>query len=146
MSRDTVDMKRHAPLFLTILLLTACNPVTGGGTYSSSSSSLPSADIDIDSPAANAVTNSPLTVTGKAKGTWYFEASFPVYLLDDRGKEIATTHADAHGDWMTENFVPFAATLTFTTNAPSGTLVLHNDNPSGLPENDKSVTIPVNFQ
>ena len=101
--------------------------------------------IVIDSPLPNDVITSPLTIKGKARGPWFFEASFPVRLLDDSGKEIATTAAQADGEWMTEDFVPFTATLTFTTTAKTGTLVLQKDNPSGLPENDGSVRMDVKF-
>ncbi len=49
--------------------------------------------------------------------------------------------------WMTTDFVPFKATLTFTVdkNAYSnkGTLILRKDNPSGLPEHDDALEIPV---
>ena len=113
---------------------------------SSSSSSLRSSDVIVDSPLADAIVTSPLTVTGKARGTWYFEASFPVRLLDDQGNELAAVPAQAQGDWMTEQHVPFIATITFTTTAETGTLVLQKDNPSGLPEYDASVSIPVRFR
>lgn len=101
--------------------------------------------ITLDVPQPNAAVSSPLTITGQARGNWYFEASFPVRLLDDQGNEITITPAQAQGDWMTTDFVPFSAVLTFTTSAPSGTLVLQKDNPSGLPENDASISIPVTF-
>src|SRR5476651_630333 len=38
---------------------------------------------------------SPLTVTGEARGSWYFEGSFPVLLLDANGKELSHTTAKA---------------------------------------------------
>jgi len=46
---------------------------------------------------------------------------------------------------MTEEFVPFEATLVFNPVRGStvGTLVLQKDNPSGLPENDNQLTISV---
>jgi hypothetical protein len=89
---------------------------------------------------------SPLTVTGEARGNWYFEASFPVKLLDANGNEIVVSYAQAQGEWMTEDFVPFMSTLTFAApSTPTGTLVLQKDNPSGLPENDNSVSVPVTF-
>lgn len=113
---------------------------------SSCASTVQNPNILVDSPAPNAVVTSPLTVTGKARGTWYFEASFPVRLLDDEGNELAVTPAQAQGEWMTEDFVPFLVTLTFTTNAKTGTIVLEKDNPSGLPENDASIAVPVKFQ
>jgi hypothetical protein len=91
---------------------------------------------------------SPLTVTGEAKGTWFFEASFPVILTDWDGKIIAQGIAKAKGDWMTENFVPFEANLQFVKPGykNTGSLILKKDNPSGLPQNDAAVEIPVLFK
>ncbi|MEK7614829.1 MAG: Gmad2 immunoglobulin-like domain-containing protein, partial [Patescibacteria group bacterium] len=78
---------------------------------------------------------------------WYFEASFPVELQDKNGNVIAQGPAQAQGDWMTDAYVPFEATLTFTKPADgeTGTLILRKDNPSGLPEHDDFVKIPVKF-
>lgn len=109
--------------------------------------------IRINTPRPNQVVSSPLTITGEARGSWFFEASFPVVLTDWDGliiaQGIATANPPAGGDWMTSEFVPFEATLTFTPdkNAYSykGTLILHKDNPSGLPEHDDALEIPVVF-
>ncbi len=102
--------------------------------------------IHVTTPVTNAQVASPLIVTGEARGNWYFEASFPVVLLDATGKEIARAPAQAQGDWMTTDFVPFSVTLTFAKpTTATGTLVLKKDNPSGLPEHDDSVSIPVRF-
>ena len=103
--------------------------------------------ITVATPVANSLVTSPLSITGTARGTWYFEASFPVQLLDASGTVIAEHYASAQGEWMTENFVPFSDTLVFTPQTPgtTGTLVLKRDNPSGLPENDAEVRIPVRF-
>jgi hypothetical protein len=90
---------------------------------------------------------SPLTVKGEARGTWYFEASFPVRVLDANQNVLGTGIAQAQGDWMTEEYVPFTATITFP-NQPSGSkgsLVFVKDNPSGLPEHEDSFTVPVTF-
>ncbi|HET6622528.1 MAG TPA: Gmad2 immunoglobulin-like domain-containing protein, partial [Candidatus Saccharimonadales bacterium] len=103
-------------------------------------------DITVYSPLAQDTVDSPLGVIGKAPGNWSFEASFPVVLKDANGQVIAETTAKMQGDWMTDEDVPFAASLTFDKPATStGTLVLQNDNPSGEPENDDSVSIPVKF-
>lgn len=89
---------------------------------------------------------SPLTVSGEAIGTWFFEASFPVKLLDGNGNVIASSPAQAKGDWMTRDFVPFEAVLNFEKPATmNGILVLEKDNPSGLPENADKLEIPVTF-
>jgi len=102
--------------------------------------------IRVTSPMQNEVIESPLTVTGEARGYWYFEASFPVELVDSNGTQLALKPAMAKGEWMTEEFVPFEVTLEFgkpTTN--TGILILHKDNPSGLVENDDELRIPVKF-
>lgn len=103
--------------------------------------------IRVTSPLPNSTVQSPLTVTGQARGTWYFEASFPVFLVDWDGRIIAQGIAQAKGDWMTEEFVPFEAILIFAAdkNAYSnrGALILKKDNPSGLPEYDDALEMPV---
>jgi hypothetical protein len=103
--------------------------------------------IQVTSPIKGATVTSPLTITGSARGNWYFEASFPVELRDASGKVIAQHYAEAQSDWMTTDFVIFKSTLTFPKQpaGSTGTLILRNDNPSGLPENDRSVEIPVKF-
>lgn len=103
--------------------------------------------IELASPLPHAVIQSPLILEGRARGPWYFEASFPAYLLDAAGDTIAVTPVQAEGDWMTEEFVPFKATLTFTApTSETGTLILMKDNPSGLPENAAELRVPVRFR
>ncbi|HPN80939.1 MAG TPA: Gmad2 immunoglobulin-like domain-containing protein [bacterium] len=103
--------------------------------------------IRLDSPRPNQMINSPLTITGQARGSWFFEASFPVILTDWDGKIIAQTIATAQGDWMTEDFVPFSATVEFDRPAAgqNGSLILQKDNPSGLSEYDDALEVPVLF-
>lgn len=90
---------------------------------------------------------SPITITGKARGGWYFEASFPIEIQNASGTKIAEGPAQALSDWMTEDYVPFSATLTYPAQPAGsvGKVILRNDNPSGLPENDKSLEIPIVF-
>lgn len=107
----------------------------------------------LDEPLPESFVSSPLTVRGKARGTWFFEASFPVILTDWDGRIIAETYAQAQSDWMTTEFVPFEATVTFDTpagpgiNQPNrGFLILKKDNPSDLPEFDDAREIMVFFK
>jgi hypothetical protein len=103
--------------------------------------------IQVDAPVAGATVSSPLIVTGKARGTWYFEASFPVKIEDALGGLITQGVAQAKGDWMTTEFVPFEATLLFAApTTDTGFLVLKNDNPSGEPARDKEIRIPISFK
>ncbi len=103
-------------------------------------------NIIVDLPKPGERVSSPLKITGQAKGNWFFEASFPIELLDNAGNIIARTHADAKSDWMTTSFVPFEASLRFQKPpTASGLLILKKDNPSGLPQNDEQISIPVVF-
>ncbi len=101
----------------------------------------------VDQPRTGDLATSPLLIRGKARGYWYFEASFPVRLLDGNGKLLAIKPAQADGEWMTEEFVPFSMTLEFEKpTTGTGTLILQKDNPSGLPEYDDELVIPVRFR
>ena len=105
--------------------------------------------IQVDYPQPNQSISSPLVVKGKARGNWFFEASFPVVLTNWDGLIIAEGIAKAQGDWMTTDFVPFEATLTFKVDKKAysnkGALTLRKDNPSGLSKNDDSIEIPIMF-
>jgi len=102
--------------------------------------------IKVVQPVKNERVVSPLIVTGEARGYWYFEASFPVKIYDDNGTELGVIPAQAQSEWMTEDFVPFRAILKFAKpTTDTGILVLEKDNPSGLPEHDAQLRIPVRF-
>jgi hypothetical protein len=103
--------------------------------------------IKISNPRPNQSVSSPLTITGQARGTYYFEATFPVRLETEEGQVLVQHYVEAEGEWMTENFVPFTTTLTFTipSGVTKGILILEKSNPSGLPENAQALRIPVTF-
>lgn len=102
--------------------------------------------IQVTTPAPGVTLPSTFTVTGKAVGGWYFEASFPYEVQDANGKKIAEGPVQAQGDWMTPEFVPFTLQITVPNYKGKAALILHNDNPSGLPENAASISIPVTIQ
>lgn len=101
-------------------------------------------DVIIEQPTANEAVSSPLALRGRARGTWYFEASFPVYLVDANGQELAVAVAQAEGEWMTTEYVPFSATMTIPAEYHgAATLIFKKDNPSGLPEHDRQISLPI---
>ena len=138
---------------ITILVVTGA--VLGWFYFGSGSVSLdgpaatPFADseMSVDTPVPGDTVSSPLSVTGEARGYWFFEADFPVELKDAGGTTIGTGIATAQSSWMTTDFVPFIATIVFSPQpaGSAGTLILRKDNPSGLPANDDSRSIPVVF-
>ena len=109
-------------------------------TYINSSADL----IMVDLPFPGAVVGKEFSVIGKARGNWFFEASFPFDLRDPSGKIIAQSYAQAEGEWMTTEFVPFKGEIKVPISyIGPATLVLMKDNPSGLPEHDASVSFPI---
>jgi hypothetical protein len=151
MSFQSLSRVAAVSLSLIVVGCSSGGAMQNGDASSSSSSFSSSASvanilIQVLSPQPNSMVTSPLTVMGQARGTWYFEASFPVHLLDGNGNELAVIPAQAQSDWMTVEMVPFLAQLTFPAPTTStGTLVLKKDNPSGDPIHDDQVTIPVRF-
>lgn len=103
-------------------------------------------EVIILNPKQNQLVTSPLKVEGQALGSWFFEASLPVKLMDSDKQIIVSHYGTAQDDWMTEKPVKFVSDLVFSTNATSGFLVISKDNPSGLPQNDASVSVPVRFK
>jgi hypothetical protein len=117
--------------------------VTATSTYSNATADL----ITVDLPFPGAVTGKEFSVAGKARGTWYFEATFPVQVLDKDGAILAQVPAQAQSDWMTENFVPFRADIKIPdTYTGPATVILKKDNPSGIPEKDASVSFPITIE
>jgi Immunoglobulin-like domain of bacterial spore germination len=109
--------------------------------------------IVVESLLPGAVITNGMTLTGKARGGWFFEASFPVSIVNWDGLIIAEAPATALSDWMTSEFVPFSVPLNFISPYKAGdpdfmkrgAIILQKDNPSGLPENDDALEIPITF-
>jgi len=102
--------------------------------------------IKIASPRPNGTIVSPITITGEAVGSWYFEGEFSIFLYDVLGNEIGRANADAQGEWMTENFVDFSASMTFDNEASGpGELQLVKSNPSDIGDFDDALVVPVDF-
>jgi len=81
---------------------------------------------------------------GIIKNAYFFEANILINILDNDKNLLLASNAVATSDWMTVEPVAFEGNVDFT-NLPKGLayLEIHNDNASGLPENDKSVLIPI---
>jgi len=103
--------------------------------------------IVVENPRAGEEISPPLLISGKARGYWFFEASFPIELVDENNNLVSSTIATAKGEWMTKDFVPFEATLNFSNpKTDKGFLIFRKDNPSGLKEHDDELKVPVLFK
>jgi hypothetical protein len=85
-----------------------------------------------------------LSYRGVIKGGYFFEGNILVGVADMNKKIILQSNAVAKSDWMTSEGVNFEGYLDFGT-LPKGSAYfqIHNDNASGLPENDKFILIPI---
>lgn len=81
---------------------------------------------------------------GIIKGGYFFEGNILINILDSNKKAVVKSNAVAKTDWMTVEPVEFEGNIDFSK-APKGVayVEIHNDNPSGLAEHDKSILIPV---
>ena len=104
-------------------------------------------DIMVELPFPGAVTGKEFSVIGRARGMWFFEASFPIEVRDRNNALLAQGIATAGSDWMTEEFVPFRADLkVLDSYIGPATLILKKDNPSGMPEKDASISFPFTIE
>lgn len=111
-------------------------------TYTNATADL----IQVELPFPGAVVGKDFSVIGKARGNWFFEASFPIEVLDKSGKSLAIGIAQPRNgeDWMTINFVNFKSDIKIPQSyIGPATLILRKDNPSGLPEHDASISFPI---
>ena len=135
-----IDLNRQLSKIKNTNEKTQTTPITD--TYSSPKS----VEVKLYTPQKNAKVSSPLVIMGQIPGNWSFEAGFPVKLINSEGKVIAQAPAQVIGDWMTDKLVPFSVQLTWSSGeSGDGMLILQKDNPSGLSENNDSVSIPIKF-
>lgn len=103
--------------------------------------------IVIDDPKSGQTVSEPITLSGEARGYWFFEATAPVTVTNWDGLILGEGYITAEGDWMTEDFVPFTGELSFTpeitTYSATGTLIFSKANASGLPEHDRAFEMNV---
>lgn len=88
-----------------------------------------------------------LKFSGIVKGGYFFEGNIVINILDQNKKVLKTSHGNAITEWMTADPVSFMGSINLI-GLPAGAAYfeIHNDNASGLPENDKSILIPVVIQ
>lgn len=117
----------------------------GAATSSRMYRALPNVVV-VTSPTPGAEVSDPLVVTGRARGYWFLEATFPILLIDDSGYTVAEGVAHATSDWHTTDMVPFEAKVDINSKAhvKSGIIKLEKDNPSG--SNADYVEIPITFK
>jgi hypothetical protein len=105
--------------------------------------------IYIDSPYINQKVSSPVTVKGKARGNWFFEASAPVDIVNWDGLIIGEGYmtVDEGYNWMTTDLVPFTGTIKYDASQLGaydyGWVIFKKDNPSGESKFDDSLEMRV---
>jgi hypothetical protein len=127
----------------TELIGTTTLPANASYSYANASEDM----IFITSPKPGENVTSTIVIKGFARGTWYFEAVFPVVVENAGGMVIGEGQGKAEGDWTTNSFVPFTAEVDLKTPYTGvAQVVLKKDNPSGDPSRDASISFPVVIQ
>ena len=97
------------------------------------------------------ISASPMTITGKAKGNWFFEATAPVSIVNWDGLIIGQGYikVDQGYDWMTTDMVPFTGTISYDASQIGmykyGWVIVKKDNPSDDPKFDDSLEFKILF-
>ncbi len=106
-----------------------------------------SSDIVLELPFPGAVVGKTFSLVGKARGGWYFEASFPARVVAEGGQILWQGPVTALGEWMTSELVPFNTEVKVPESyIGKATIILENDNPSGMPENQKTLSVPITVE
>lgn len=134
--------KIFLPFLLSVVLLTACQSADDQ-FYSDA---IAKDSFKLKSSTADTAIKSPAVISGEARGSVFFEGTFPVSIEDSNGLELGIGQATSTSNWMTADFIPFTVTVTFNTpTTTTGFIVLKNDNPSGLPANAHSAKFSISF-
>jgi hypothetical protein len=133
---------------ISTLSPTSTAPAANAPMIPASTSSAPlDKSVVVTSPTPNETVAQSFTVAGTAPGAWFSEATFPIQVRDNDDNLVGNVGASAQGDWETAGPVTFTAAMNIdpSFHGPAN-LILLKDNPSGLPQNDDSVTIPIVVQ
>lgn len=108
------------------------------------------ADVVVFSPQPHEEVTFPLTVTGEARGNWFFEAELNLKLLDNDGNELVEWFATSQEEeWMTMDFIDFEGVIEeVPEGSTGGTLVIEENNPASPEERGRDVwtfEVPVVF-
>ena len=88
-----------------------------------------------------------MNLNGIVQGGYFNEGNVLINVIDPDKQVLKAGHGTATTDWMSAGPVSFVATVDFTGIRKGPAYIeIKRDNASGLPENDKSVTIPVVIQ
>ena len=124
-------------------------PDKGNGVLEKNYTTSPDGHVQITNPTEGEEIVSPVVVSGSVTGGgWFFEGTFPMKVIDANGTVLGSGQAEAaQGEWMSTGTVLFSGIIPFLApHSATGTVVFSKDNPSGLPQNSGSFSVPVRFK
>lgn len=140
-------------IFVLLGILFFVNPPQKGTTTTSTPTASgyptsPDGHVQVFDPVPGQTIISPKAISGSVTGGgWFFEATFPVKIVDADGTVLGEGQARAQSDWMSTGTVLFTGVIPFSApRSVTGTIVFLKDNPSGLPQNEESFSVPIRFR
>lgn len=136
-------------VLLAVLIFVSRPKKTGTVSGPTASFMSPDGHVTVINPAPGATISSPINLSGSVTGGgWFFEGTFPVAIVDADGTVLGKGWVEAPpGEWASTGTVLFGGDITFASpHSAAGTILFSKDNPSGLPQNGESFSVPVRFK
>ncbi len=103
-------------------------------------------EVSLNQPELGAQIESPVTVQGKAPGTWFFEAALPVEIETAGGQILAEDIFITEQDWMTDELLDFEINLDYSDPEVNfGFIKVIKNDVSDIPRNKHFFYWPVRF-
>jgi hypothetical protein len=98
----------------------------------------------VEAPAANARVASPLTVSGAAPASWFYDEQFDAILLGEDGTVYGQASAHAPANWTGQGPTPFTAEFAFTVSADTpAAVILQEQSMNGEQDEPLEVRVPI---
>lgn len=102
--------------------------------------------VSVTQPELGATITSPVTVTGQAPGTWFFEAVLQFEILSDDGGVVGEEIFVTDEMWMTEDLLDFSLEIEFDSpDANLGFIKVIKHDVSDIPRNKNFFYWPISF-
>lgn len=102
-------------------------------------------EVNITSIKSQGLITSPVEILGTIDRSWTWEGTFQIEIVDGNGESLNSFPVGVIFENDDDKVGEFSISIPFESTTESGFIVVHSDNPSGLPENEKTFKLPIIF-